>query len=826
VKLLVVFLIVLFLIDISFVQAQGSLKKRKIQVPQTVCYASDDTEKSFIPPPADILLKSDTEKKTDIIVTYSLFPANAKAAFEYAVSIWEHIIKSDVPIYVNARWRSLENNILGSAGPSDYYTDFDFIPHKNRFYPVSVVEKITKSEITGSTSPDISATFNKDIKWYFGTDGNTPELLYDFVTVVLHEIGHGLGFTGFFFVTGNIGAYGNENTGDVAAFDLMVINDKDQHLTDTSIFKIPSESLYNALTSDLLFSNSPVAVHRSSAKPKLYAPSKWNDGSSIYHLNDATYPFTNENSLMTHAIGKGEAVHDPGPITNGILADIGWKHMKLKLDKPKDIEVKNPIVFNLSIESDYQIDSNDVFVFYSTDLFKKSIDSLAFTADKTNGYFSATLIPKIETGKIDYYISAGDTMNRTFTLPTEAPTEISSVIIGPDIIAPEISHTPIPYFVSNGESIKLSTEADDNLGIDTVYVEYQINNIPQQPFGLKLDSATVYSGVFNTDTKLLNDGDVIKYRIIAVDASQAGNRTINPANDFHSFKVEKIFNPIGGYFTDFNNPTKDFVLSDFDIYTETGFKNGSLHSPHPYESPNKNNAHLNFTTLLKYPVILKGNGTMSFDEVVLVEPGEVLSKFGDEEFWDYVIVEGSKDKGKTWLPIANGYDSGDNPTWKTNYNKNIDNNQVSNTVGIPEWYVNREIKLLENGNFKANDTILIQFRLYSDPYAHGWGWTIDNLRIQTPVSTQTVILSPGNVLIYPNPFNDILNVTIQAKNSIDELTIEIINVFGQKITSSQNRNVFGEINIEKDVSHLSAGMYFVVIKENGKQVYSKKIIKK
>jgi hypothetical protein len=825
VKIKFILFIILILIEIRFVNGQNALVKRKLQFPMPVCYASEKVEKSFIPPPAEILLKSNAEKKTDIIVTYSLFPANAKAAFEYAVSIWEHIIETDVPIYVNARWRSMENNILGSAGPSDYYTDFDFIPHKNRFYPVSVVEKITKSEITGSTSPDINATFNKDIKWYFGTDGNTPDLLYDFVTVVLHEIGHGLGFTGFFFVTGNIGAYGNENTGDVAAFDLMVVNDKNQHLTDTSIFKMPSESLYNAFTSDLLFSNSPVSVSSSGTKPKLYAPSNWNDGSSMYHLNDATYPFTNENSLMTHAIGKGEAVHDPGPITTGILADIGWKHMKLKLDKPKDIEVKKPIAFNLSIESDFEIDSNEVFVFYSTNSFKKGTDSLQMRIDKTTGKFSATLIPEIEPGKIDYYISAGDKMNRAFMLPTEAPSEIYSVIIGPDIIAPEINHSPIPYFVSSGESIKLSTEADDNLGIDTVYVEYQINNIAQQSFGLKRDSATVYSGIFNTDSKLLNDGDVIKYRIIAVDASQAGNRTVNPANGFHSFKVEKIFNPIGGYFSDFNNLTKDFVLSDFDIYTETGFKNGSLHSPHPYESPNKNNAHLNFSTLFKYPIIIKENGTISFDEIVLVEPGETGTKFGDEEFWDYVIVEGSKDLGKTWLPIANGYDSGDKPIWKTNYNKDIDNNQVSRTVGIPEWYINREIKFLENGNFKANDTILIQFRLYSDPYAHGWGWTIDNLRIQTPVSASTAILSPGNIFVYPNPFNNIINITVQAKNSIEELTVEIFNIYGQKLTSIQNRNVFGEIKIETDLSYLTSGMYFVVVMENEKQVYSKKIIR-
>lgn len=216
---------------------------------------------------------------------------------------------------------------------------------------------------------------------------------------------------------------------------------------------------------------------------------------------------------------------------------------------------------------------------------------------------------------------------------------------------------------------------------------------------------------------------------------------------------------------------------------------------------------------------------MSFDEIVLVEPGEVLAKYGDDDFWDYVIVEGSKDFGNTWLPLANGYDSGDKTIWKTNYNKVIDNNKSSTAVGIPDWYINREINLLANGNFKANETILIQFRLYSDPYAHGWGWAIDNLRIQTPVSARSVILSPGNVFIYPNPFNDIINVNLQANRNIEELTVEIINLYGQKITSTKNRNVFGEINVETDLGHLASGMYLVVVKENGKQVKSQKIIK-
>ena len=122
-KKLIFLLAIYSLIDIRFVNAQNETKMRKLRVPHPVCYASENVEKSYIPPPREFLLKSNAEKKSNIVVSYSLFPANAKEAFEYAVSIWEHIIESDIPIYVEARWRTMDNNILGSAGPSDYYAD-------------------------------------------------------------------------------------------------------------------------------------------------------------------------------------------------------------------------------------------------------------------------------------------------------------------------------------------------------------------------------------------------------------------------------------------------------------------------------------------------------------------------------------------------------------------------------------------------------------------------------------------------------------------------------------------------------------------------------
>ncbi len=813
---------------ISIVNAQNNLKRLETKVPLTVCYASGKVEKSFVPPPANINLKSGDEKKSEIIVDYSLFPQKAKDAFEYAVNIWAQIIESDVPIYIRANWRSLDKNTLGSAGPTGYYTDFKNIPHTSRYYPVAVVEKITKTEITDSLSPDIIANFNKDINWYYGIDGDTPELQYDFVTVVLHEITHGLGFTGFFYVRNTLGGYEEfykTEDGAVAAFDLLVVRSNNNQLVDTTIYEMPSILLGKAMSSNGLYANSPVAISANhNQKPRLYSPSEFDEGSSIYHLNDITYPSGNSNSLMTHAIGKGEAIHNPGPLTEGIMDDIGWKNMYLDFDKPKDIETVQPIYFSVSIESDYLLDTTSVFVYYSYDNFENHKDSLPLLNESPSTKFRAELMPTIETGTIQYYLIAKDTINREFKLPTEAPKVLYTITIGPDNELPKINHSPIPYFMLANDNLILTTNADDNLGVDTVFVEYEINGEPQPSFGLSLDSLTSYSGSFNFNLNELNDGDEIAYRITAIDSSVAQNTSTIPVDGKFSFKVEKIFDPVGGYINDFNNSTGDFIFSDFDIYNARRFASPALHSPHPYPSPNQNNTNFNFSAILKHPIILFEGGTMTFDEIVLVEPGESQTVYGDGDFWDYVIVEGSKDYGKSWNLLLDGYDSRANLTWKINYNEDIIDN-VSQAVGVPEWFANREINLTVNENFAIGDTILIRFRLFSDPYAHGWGWTIDNLRIQIPVSAPVTTLSPGNILVYPNPIDDVINISVQAYKNIDELEISVFNMFGQKIHSIQNKNVFGEISHKIDLGNFANGMYFISVKENGEQVFSQKIVK-
>ncbi len=360
--------------------------------------------------------------------------------------------------------------------------------------------------------------------------------------------------------------------------------------------------------------------------------------------------------------------------------------------------------------------------------------------------------------------------------------------------------------------------------MDSVFVEYAINGIPQNSFELTKDTNTVYSANFNFNLDNLNDGDLISYRIFAVDSSISKNVAVLPADSSYSFKVEKIFDPVTSYFNNFNNPTPDFVLSDFDIYTQPGFENAALQSPHPYPSPNKNNSEFNFTTILKYPIILDEGATMTFDEIVLVEPGETLAKYGDDNFWDYVIVEASSDNREPWFPLTDGYDSGAYSIWENAYNDSISGDN-STTSPIPDWYFQRNINLLENGNFSVGDTILIRFRLFSDPYAHGWGWTIDNLRIQQPVSAPYITINPTNIMVYPNPFNNVLNVAVQCNQPVDLLFYEVSNSQGQSIYSAQSKNNIGLVTSEFDLSNLSSGLYFISVSENGNPAYSKKIIK-
>lgn len=273
---------------------------------------------TLVPPDAGIYAKRRT---ATIKVNYKNFTPEAKQAFQRAVDIWERKITSSETIVVNATWKKLGPGVLGSAGP--LFVACDGSPpcpkgiKTNVGYPVAIANRIVKDDVLPN-DPDINANFSSAFKnWHFGAGDapGGPNAKFDFTSVVLHELGHGLGFSG--------GAAANDSVASIRVilgvptiYSTFTVDKANKKLTS---FPDPSAKLRDVLTSGKVF------FKVGKAKYKLFAPPAWQQGSSYSHLDEQTFKPGNKNSLMTPQIGPGETIRDPGPITLKIFKAIGWK---------------------------------------------------------------------------------------------------------------------------------------------------------------------------------------------------------------------------------------------------------------------------------------------------------------------------------------------------------------------------------------------------------------------------------------------------------------------------------------------------------------------
>jgi len=815
-------LAVLFGIAVCNAEGQKYMGKPVYEIESPVNIATDEVNKRFIPPPAAFnQLKSASSAKASIEVTYINFPEDAKRAFEYAASIWESLISSPVPIKILASWEYMNENILAKSRPAVFYNNFSGSPKQNIYYPVALVEKLSGREVNPG-SHDIICNFNNKYPWYFGTDGNTPQTKYDFVSSVLHEITHGLGFSGFFADNNGMG-YFNNNNNLPSIYDYFIYNYLNQQIADRSLFESPSQELHNQLTSENLKIISETQNNKSANTIDwIHAPGKWKTGASIYHLKG--YRYGDENSLMLPAACKGEAIHDPGEKILTILSKLGWKSVSFDFERLKDIEETcKELPVDAGVNSDIDQAVSKVEIIFSTDDFS-TCESVSLQYDENTQRYAGKIPLNNYTGTLQYYLKAITINSRIFKYPADAPKNKFNLRIGPDYFIPDLRHNPVQLIYKSDPTIELSALATDNIGIKSVKIEYKINGDLQEPIPLSFEDNELYCGTIELPDQILNSKD-FEYRITATDNSAQCNKRSLPSIGFYKARICHMKEPLSGYTTDFEEESDDFLCANFSISSLPGFSGNILHTQHPYPVSTLEHEKYNLIALLKHPVILQENGEMSFNEIVLVETGIPGSLHTDPDFMDYVIVEASRDEGINWLPLTEGYDSSLESEWNSEFSANYTNN-TSSANGHESMLIKHSINLTQNTSLAAGDTIIIRFRLASDKSVNGWGWAIDNLKVQEVHTASEDIYAENNVTIYPNPFKDSFYINCEKIAGSSPVEIAVTDLSGKTIIHKTGIDAIYSPSIKIDFSKKSPGLYLVNINDGKGFNSTNKIIKK
>ncbi|MFK7981373.1 MAG: hypothetical protein AB8G86_15415, partial [Saprospiraceae bacterium] len=407
--------------------------------------------KSRNPPPNPIVFQ----------VTYrNNVPQAAKDAFERATGILSNLFSSTVPITVSVGTvDTVGGNTLAAAGAGGFRKNFKNAPIPNTDYPLPLAEKLAGEDLSSpSETADIVVTYNSTRNWNY-TSTSVTGSQFDFVTVILHEILHGMGFASSAFqnIAGDYLTSGTRslpsaytNALENRAAENIVLNYEDQS-TDLGI----------QLRSNGLFINTP-SFTNATELPKIYAPGVYQPGSSISHLDEATYRNT-PHSLMKPSIAPGAIVHDPGDIALNILYDIGWSFTNVAHESDAGVEDNSlPYEVVASVVSEQGYDPASVTLHYSQDTFRTETTA-AMTATGNADEFTATLPAPNEFTIFQYYISVNDSRDLQFSSPAGAPVPVHHTYFYQlDNTLPEIVHEPV----------KLAGDADSEIPLDASVTDF------------------------------------------------------------------------------------------------------------------------------------------------------------------------------------------------------------------------------------------------------------------------------------------------------------------------------------------------------------------
>ncbi len=184
------------------------------------------------------------------------------------------------------------------------------------------------------------------------------------------------------------------------------------------------------------------------------------------------------------------------------------------------------------------------------------------------------------------------------------------------------------------------------------------------------------------------------------------------------------------------------------------------------------------------------------------------AKWNIENDYDYTQFEVSTDNGNSWTAQCGKY-------------TNMGSNTGTQPQGEPLYDGNQNDWVLEEIDLSdyLGEQILVRFRFSSDNFQTADGFYFDDLKVNIVEESQLGVNETikNSFNIYPNPTNNVLNITTPNSN----YTIKLFNLQGQIV--QKIKSVTGSKTI--DLSNLSTGIYILKLTSQ-KASKTFKVIKK
>lgn len=287
-----------------------------------------------------IFLSSFSFGQSSFVITPAGTDPTIDNAIDYATDIWSQYLNSSVPIKIKVIYADLTSSGPLAITIPNGRKDFGSAPMDSTWFATSLANSLEGSELNAS-EVDMDIYVNSSVNYYFGTDGLPGPGQYDFVSIFLHEIAHGLGILSLTKVENGEGSFGYVTLSSIfplpssfpfpvleglpSVWDRFMVNGTGQQLIDQAVFANPSTALRTQFQSNNLFFTGPISTAANGGtNPRIFAPGSYAYGSSLQHFNEGTFPLASGNSLMTPYSSVQEVEHLPGDILMGTLQDIGW----------------------------------------------------------------------------------------------------------------------------------------------------------------------------------------------------------------------------------------------------------------------------------------------------------------------------------------------------------------------------------------------------------------------------------------------------------------------------------------------------------------------